>query len=102
MIDPVKLAKAAKLDGNLAYAQRLGWLLERAGYTEKAKPLARWVARKKPLDVKLEPSLPIRGSERNKRWSLRVNTRWRGTWSDTSRFHRRLARTCTMALGRQG
>lgn len=78
VIDPVKLAKVAKLDGKVAYAQRLGWLLERAGYAEKAKPLARWVARKKPLDVKLEPSLPIRGSLRNKRWSLRVNTEVEG------------------------
>ena len=77
-IDAVKLAKAAMFDGNVAYAQRLGWLLESAHYAEKAKPLARWVGQKKPSDVKLEPSLPIRGSKRSKRWRLRLNTEVEG------------------------
>ena len=73
-IHPAGLVRAANLDGNVAYAQRLGWLMEKAGHASKTEPLARWVARKKPFDAKLAPSLPIRGASRDPRWCLRVNT----------------------------
>lgn len=72
-IDPAKLVKAVQLDGNLAYGQRLGWLMEQAGYVKKTNPLADWLARKKPFDAKLEPGLRIRGAVHNKRWHLWVN-----------------------------
>lgn len=73
-IDPIKLARAAALDGNVAYAQRLGWLMAKAGHADKVERLARWVARKRPFDTKLEPALPITGSRRDRRWFLRINT----------------------------
>lgn len=72
-IDPAKLVKVVQLDGNLAYGQRLGWLLEQAGFASKTQPLADWLARKKPFDAKLEPSRPIRGSTCSKRWRLWLN-----------------------------
>ncbi len=78
VLDPSKLVKAVKLDGNLAYAQRLGWLLERTAFARKTRPLARWIAAKKPLPAKLEPSLPIRGASRDRRWSLWVNIEVQG------------------------
>ena len=68
------LVKAAKADGNLAFAQRLGWLLEKAGYARLTDALARWIDEKKPFPVKLEPSLPVKGATLNNRWSLMVNT----------------------------
>jgi predicted transcriptional regulator of viral defense system len=67
------LVIAADQDGNVAYAQRLGYLLDLAGYRAKTGALAKWVARKKPFDTKLEPSLPARGTQREKRWHLLVN-----------------------------
>ena len=36
-IDQAKLLESVKADGNLAYGQRLGWLLEKAGYPEVGK-----------------------------------------------------------------
>jgi predicted transcriptional regulator of viral defense system len=73
-IDPVNLVRAADSDGNVAYAQRLGWLMTQAGHARNVERLAQWVARKKPFDVKLEPSLPFVGSRRDARWCLRINT----------------------------
>lgn len=73
VINPVKLVVAAKLDGSIAYAQRLGWLLGQGGFAARAVRLARWVAGRKPLPVRLAPSVPLRGSRRDKRWNLWVN-----------------------------
>ncbi|HMP75059.1 MAG TPA: type IV toxin-antitoxin system AbiEi family antitoxin [Kiritimatiellia bacterium] len=68
-----KLVEAVRLDGHVAYGQRLGWLLERAGHSGKTGPLAKWVAAARPFDAKLEPSLPVRGGVRAARWLLRIN-----------------------------
>ncbi len=77
-MDAARLAEAAEADGNLTYAQRLGWLLERTEYAAKTGPLADWVAKRKPLPAKLEPSLPLRGATHDKRWSLLVNAQVEG------------------------
>jgi len=73
-IDQAKLLKSVKADGNLAYGQRLGWLLEKAGYPKLAKGLAEWVGKQKPLPARLDPSLPVRGAGKNARWQLLINT----------------------------
>lgn len=73
-LDSKKLADDAAANDILAYAQRLGWLLEKAGFCDRTEKLAQWVADKKPLPAKLEPSSPIRGAHENKRWSLLINT----------------------------
>ncbi len=80
-IDGARLEEAAEVDGNLTHAQRLGWLLERTEYADKTGPLAAWVAKRKPLPARLEPSLPSRGATRDKRWNLLVNAQVEGDLS---------------------
>ena len=36
-------------------------------------PLFQWVEEQKPLPVKLEPAMPIRGSKKDERWRIMVN-----------------------------
>ena len=73
-MDRLKLVDVVKADGNLAYGQRLGWLLERAGHSELVEGLLEWIRERNPLPARLEPSLPIRGAERDPRWQLLINT----------------------------
>lgn len=73
-MDTLKLLGAIKADGNLAYGQRLGWLLERAGHLELVEGLLEWIKERNPLPARLEPSLPIRGVEKDPRWQLLINT----------------------------
>lgn len=73
-INAEKLAEAAAAGGKLAYAQRLGWLLEKAGFEQVANKMAEWVSKKRPLPAKLEPSLHIRGAHKDERWQLLINT----------------------------
>lgn len=80
-IDGARLEEAAEADGNLTHAQRLGWLLDRTEYADKTGPLADWVAKRKPLPARLEPSLPSRGANRDKRWNLLVNAQVEGDLS---------------------
>jgi predicted transcriptional regulator of viral defense system len=68
------LVKSAMADGNLAYAQRLGWLFEQAGFGEAVSKLASWVSKNNPCMARLEPSLPVRGAETNDDWKLLINT----------------------------
>jgi len=73
VMDPEKLVGAAKSADILSCAQRLGFLLEKAGFPELTQKLSKWVTEKKPFPVKLEPSMPGRGHQNNKRWKLIVN-----------------------------
>ena len=68
-----KLVEAAQSDGNVTYAQRLGWLLDKAGFPDITNDLARWSSQKKPFPAKLEPSLPIKGAFLDTRWNLFLN-----------------------------
>jgi len=77
-LDPKRLVQAAEADGQLASVQRLGWLLDQAGFARKAAPLAQWMKARKPLPAKLEPSRPLRGSRRDPRWNLWINTQVEG------------------------
>ena len=72
-IDAKKIQDAARKDGNLAYAQRLGWLMEKAGHT-KVEVLSRWVTDQKPLPARLDPSQPIKGARKDDRWQLLINS----------------------------
>ena len=78
VIKPHRLLEAAKVDGSVAYAQRLGWLLERTEFAVSSRKLAGWMRKMKPLPAKLDPALPLRGSRRDKRWNLWVNTEVEG------------------------
>ncbi|MBI2438223.1 MAG: type IV toxin-antitoxin system AbiEi family antitoxin [Lentisphaerae bacterium] len=81
VIDQGKLVAAAEADGNVAYAQRLGWLLEKTEFSGKADKLAKWVKGRKPFLAKLEPALSVRGCKRDQRWMLLINTEVEGDLS---------------------
>jgi predicted transcriptional regulator of viral defense system len=72
-MDPKKMEDATRLEGNAAYIQRLGFLLERAGFPTLAEPLSKWVSRQKIFPIKLDISLPARGVKRDERWNILVN-----------------------------
>jgi len=77
-LDSALLVKAAKADGNVAYAQRLGWLLETAKFSDVVSKLAKWVSNQNPFAAKLEPSFSIKGAKKNERWRLLINTTVKG------------------------
>lgn len=69
------LVQAAQADGVLGHARRLGWLISRTPYAAKADLLADWVGRHADVQpARLDPSKPVRGSTRDRRWNLWVNT----------------------------
>jgi predicted transcriptional regulator of viral defense system len=68
-----KLIEAVQSDGNVTYVQRLGWLLEKAGYSDLTEDLAKWISQSMPFPAKLDPSLPIRGATQDTRWNLLLN-----------------------------
>ncbi|MBN1627774.1 MAG: type IV toxin-antitoxin system AbiEi family antitoxin [Deltaproteobacteria bacterium] len=72
-MDPKKLEDAVKTDGNVAYIQRLGFLLEKAGFSSLAEPLSMWVSRQKTFPIKLDISLPASGVKKDERWKVLVN-----------------------------
>ena len=72
-LDARALVRAAEADGELAYAQRLGYLLERIGRGELAVPLAEWLDVKTPRVVRLRPDRPIAGAPRAARWRVAIN-----------------------------
>lgn len=72
-LDGSDLVRVAELESEVAYAQRLGYLLELVGRTEPARPLADWVASKAPRIVPLDPTQAMTGAPRSLRWRLAVN-----------------------------
>jgi hypothetical protein len=71
-LDPVRLhAEAAH--SPLPWAQRLGYLLERADAAQLAAPLATHVAQLAKEYVPLRPRLTIAAASREARWRLLVN-----------------------------
>ena len=71
-IDPDKLAAAART-APVAWAQRLGYLLDLLGATQKTGDLADYIARKNPVPTPLVPSQSFGGINQLKRWRLLVN-----------------------------
>ncbi len=74
VINPEKLVTVAQLSP-IAWAQRLGYLLEIVGSEEIWLPLAEYVKAKNPVRSPLLPSAPIKGAIFNKRWQIYVNTK---------------------------
>ena len=72
-LDGGELGRVAEADGEVAYAQRLGYLLDRAGRQEVARVLAEWVDTRAPRVTPLSPGAPITGTERDARWRVAVN-----------------------------
>ncbi|MBI2207560.1 MAG: type IV toxin-antitoxin system AbiEi family antitoxin [Candidatus Rokubacteria bacterium] len=72
-LDGGELVRVAEVDGEVAYAQRLGYLLDRAGRPEIARALAEWVDARAPRATPLSPGAPITGTERDGRWRVAVN-----------------------------
>jgi predicted transcriptional regulator of viral defense system len=73
-MNAAKLIDAVKAEGNLVCAQRLGWLMEKAGHSALVVELARLIAGHNPPFTRLDPSLPARDAEKNIRWRLWINT----------------------------
>ena len=72
-LDAEALVHAAEADGEPAYAQRLGYLLDRIGLADVAAPLADWTRRKAPGVTPLRPDHPTTGAPRDARWRVAVN-----------------------------
>jgi predicted transcriptional regulator of viral defense system len=77
-INPDSLVKAAKADGCVSYAQRLGWLMGKTKYAVNALKLAKWIEGKNPVFIRLDPRLPMKQSEKDMRWRLWINTKVEG------------------------
>ncbi len=74
-IDAVKLLKTARKDNCISLAQRLGWLIEQTDFRDRAEKLAGWIGKKEPNPVRLDFHLPAKGSKRDIRWNVSVNTK---------------------------
>jgi predicted transcriptional regulator of viral defense system len=71
-IDPEKLAAAART-APVAWAQRLGYLLEHLGFAAKTPALKEYVREHAKQSTALLPKAPRKSSRRNKGWKLYVN-----------------------------
>ena len=72
-MDATRLAADARAVGEMASAQRLGYLLDRVGAARLAEPLAGLVRERHPWAVSLRPDRPARGNTRDIRWNVLVN-----------------------------
>ena len=57
----------------VAWAQRLGYLLDLVGTMQKTSDLADYIARKNPVPTPLVPSQSFGGINQLKRWRILVN-----------------------------
>ena len=73
-LDGKELVRLADLSP-IAWAQRLGYLLDIVGAQKKAGELAKYITERKPVPTPLAPSLPFEGISRFKPWNILVNTR---------------------------
>jgi len=72
-LDGTELVRVAEGDGEVAYAQRLGYLLDLVGRREVARALADWIATRTPRVAPLASGQPIKGAQRDMRWRVAVN-----------------------------
>ncbi|OPY16339.1 MAG: hypothetical protein A4E74_01892 [Syntrophus sp. PtaB.Bin075] len=73
-MDAVKLLDAMRKDGNLAYSQRLGWLMEKAGHSKHVESLSQWISTQNILPARLDPTQAVKGAKKDSRWQLLINT----------------------------
>lgn len=72
-IDPDKLVSAANT-APVPWAQRLGFLLERAEAHTRAGPLQNYVRARAHESALLLPKAPLAKARRNDRWKLYINS----------------------------
>lgn len=72
-IEAGALVAAAEKERVVAHVQRLGWLLERAGWSSITSSLAEWVAERKPGRAPLDAGAAVRNGERVTRWQVILN-----------------------------
>lgn len=72
-IEPDRLREVVRKEKNMAYCQRLGYLLDRLGFMVKTQPLFDWLGVEKPLPAFLDPSRPKGKSSFNKKWQVFEN-----------------------------
>lgn len=74
-MDQTSLLTSAHAETELTQIQRLGWLLDRAGYSKLADPLAEWVKGRRPVKVLLDSSNGYKGHKKDPRWQIIVNAK---------------------------
>ena len=73
-ISPDRLMEAAKIEGELASTQRLGYLLDYLKDEKLSEPLYKWVKRHNLLPVPLIPTRKLTGKRTsNPKWAIIVN-----------------------------
>jgi len=72
-LDPGRLVEAVVMESDVAAAQRVGLLLERAGAADKTGPLAVWVAAQRPRTIPLRADRDTAGAPKDPRWRVLVN-----------------------------
>lgn len=72
-LDGGELVRVTEADGEVAYAQRLGYLLDRVRRQEVARALAEWVDVRAPRLTPLSPGVAITAAPRDARWRVAVN-----------------------------
>lgn len=73
-ISSTRLVAAAKIEGELAEAQRLGYLLDYLKSGKLTSELHKWVKHHDPLYVPLVPTRKLEGSpERDSKWAVVIN-----------------------------
>ena len=71
-LDPEALVQVARLSP-VPWAQRLGFLLDRVGASDRAEKLAAWVAERAPPATALDVASDTREASREHRWRVAVN-----------------------------
>lgn len=72
-IDPKKLVSAAVAEGEVAHAQRLGYLLDQYGEKKKALELLKWISERETKLVPLRPGWKGEVTARDEKWRVLVN-----------------------------
>lgn len=72
-IDPASLLAASANEKVCSHVQRLGWLLDHAGWNNITQELAEWLAGQRTSKVPLNAALGSRKGEKDSRWNVIVN-----------------------------
>jgi predicted transcriptional regulator of viral defense system len=72
-VDGRKLVEAARADGEIAYAQRLAYILDLVGAGERTKHLERWITKLNPRNTPLKRGEPLKGCPVDRRFRVVVN-----------------------------
>ena len=72
-LDPDRLLQTVVVGSDVAAAQRVGLLLDRAGARDKTGALAAWVADRRPRTIALRADRGAGGAPKDERWRVLVN-----------------------------